>query len=293
MRSGGAQRGGELRRWMPVRRGALPRHRRRQLRDALSLRELPARRRGAGRRVGDLSARLLRHHERRAGALPLVAAGGAELLRPLRHAAHVSARRVPRGGGCDDREPRRAGAFPAGGSHVGERAAALVAAGAALARVPEEPLRRRAHRRRRGDRRRSRVSRGVGPRARSRLLCGGARRARLRARGRADRRRAARALLEPRAPALDPPCARCRSAARPICARSPPPVLPGARSRGGGRGAREASRARLRGERAAPRIRSTTPDYYATFFSDPDGIRLEIVARKAKRDEIVATWGER
>ncbi len=32
------------------------------------------------------------------------------------------------------------------------------------------------------------------------------------------------------------------------------------------------------------------PDYYATFFSDPDGIRLELVARKAKRDEIVATW---
>ena len=32
------------------------------------------------------------------------------------------------------------------------------------------------------------------------------------------------------------------------------------------------------------------PGYYAVFFADPDGIRLEIVARKAKRDEIVATW---
>ncbi len=35
------------------------------------------------------------------------------------------------------------------------------------------------------------------------------------------------------------------------------------------------------------------PDYYATFFVDPDGIRLELVARKAKRDEIVAHWDER
>jgi len=35
------------------------------------------------------------------------------------------------------------------------------------------------------------------------------------------------------------------------------------------------------------------PDYYATYFTDPDGIRLEIVARKAKRDEIVARWDER
>jgi catechol 2,3-dioxygenase-like lactoylglutathione lyase family enzyme len=35
------------------------------------------------------------------------------------------------------------------------------------------------------------------------------------------------------------------------------------------------------------------PDYYATFFEDPDGIRLELVARKARRDEIVAGWEER
>lgn len=31
-------------------------------------------------------------------------------------------------------------------------------------------------------------------------------------------------------------------------------------------------------------------DYYATFFEDPDGIRFELVARKARRDEIVAGW---
>jgi glyoxylase I family protein len=42
---------------------------------------------------------------------------------------------------------------------------------------------------------------------------------------------------------------------------------------------------------AAPRLYPEyNPDYYATFFSDPDGIRLEVVARKAKRDEIVARW---
>jgi catechol 2,3-dioxygenase-like lactoylglutathione lyase family enzyme len=42
---------------------------------------------------------------------------------------------------------------------------------------------------------------------------------------------------------------------------------------------------------SAPRLYPEyNPDYYATFFSDPDGIRLELVARKAKRDEIVATW---
>ena len=34
------------------------------------------------------------------------------------------------------------------------------------------------------------------------------------------------------------------------------------------------------------------PDYYATFFEDPDGIRLELVARRARRDEIAARWAE-
>ncbi len=45
---------------------------------------------------------------------------------------------------------------------------------------------------------------------------------------------------------------------------------------------------------SAPRLYPEyNPDYYATFFADPDGIRLELVARKAKRDEIVARWDER
>jgi catechol 2,3-dioxygenase-like lactoylglutathione lyase family enzyme len=44
-------------------------------------------------------------------------------------------------------------------------------------------------------------------------------------------------------------------------------------------------------EASAPRLYPEyNPDYYATFFEDPDGIRLELVARKAKRDEIVARW---
>ena len=31
-------------------------------------------------------------------------------------------------------------------------------------------------------------------------------------------------------------------------------------------------------------------DYYATFFSDPDGLRFEIVARRSGRDEVVREW---
>jgi glyoxylase I family protein len=34
------------------------------------------------------------------------------------------------------------------------------------------------------------------------------------------------------------------------------------------------------------------PDYYATFFSDPDGIRLEIVALRRMRSLIRDRWGE-
>jgi len=34
------------------------------------------------------------------------------------------------------------------------------------------------------------------------------------------------------------------------------------------------------------------PEYYATFFEDPDGIRLEVVARTSQRDEIVARWDD-
>lgn len=33
-------------------------------------------------------------------------------------------------------------------------------------------------------------------------------------------------------------------------------------------------------------------DYYATFFSDRDGIRLEVVARRQMRDDIVREWDQ-
>jgi glyoxylase I family protein len=59
----------------------------------------------------------------------------------------------------------------------------------------------------------------------------------------------------------------------------------------------DAAHARLRAlglAASAPRLYPEyNPDYYATFFEDPDGIRLELVARKARRDEIVATWEDR
>ena len=31
-------------------------------------------------------------------------------------------------------------------------------------------------------------------------------------------------------------------------------------------------------------------DYYATFFADPDGLRLELVARRSGRDAVVREW---
>ena len=34
------------------------------------------------------------------------------------------------------------------------------------------------------------------------------------------------------------------------------------------------------------------PDYYATFFTDPDGIRLELVCRTPYRDKLVTHWDE-
>lgn len=34
------------------------------------------------------------------------------------------------------------------------------------------------------------------------------------------------------------------------------------------------------------------PDYYATFFTDPDGIRLELVCRTPYRDGLVEHWHE-
>jgi glyoxylase I family protein len=33
-------------------------------------------------------------------------------------------------------------------------------------------------------------------------------------------------------------------------------------------------------------------DYYATFFSDPDGLRFEIVARRMRRKQTAARWAE-
>ena len=32
------------------------------------------------------------------------------------------------------------------------------------------------------------------------------------------------------------------------------------------------------------------PEYYATFFCDPDGIRLELVSRTSYRDDLVKNW---
>lgn len=34
------------------------------------------------------------------------------------------------------------------------------------------------------------------------------------------------------------------------------------------------------------------PDYYATFFTDPDGLRLELVCRTPYRDALVTHWEE-
>ena len=34
------------------------------------------------------------------------------------------------------------------------------------------------------------------------------------------------------------------------------------------------------------------PDYYATFFEDPDGIRLEIVARTPHREEVARRFAD-
>ena len=33
------------------------------------------------------------------------------------------------------------------------------------------------------------------------------------------------------------------------------------------------------------------PDYYATFFSDPDGIRLEVTNYREERRRVHDTWG--
>lgn len=38
--------------------------------------------------------------------------------------------------------------------------------------------------------------------------------------------------------------------------------------------------------------REYADDYYATFFNDPDGLRFEVMARRAARDMIVRRWDE-
>jgi hypothetical protein len=44
---------------------------------------------------------------------------------------------------------------------------------------------------------------------------------------------------------------------------------------------------------SAPRLYPEyNPEYYATFFVDPDGIRLEIVAQTSYRREIEARWDD-
>lgn len=44
---------------------------------------------------------------------------------------------------------------------------------------------------------------------------------------------------------------------------------------------------------SAPRLYPDyNPEYYATFFEDPDGIRLEVVARTTYRQEVAARWDE-
>jgi catechol 2,3-dioxygenase-like lactoylglutathione lyase family enzyme len=50
---------------------------------------------------------------------------------------------------------------------------------------------------------------------------------------------------------------------------------------------------RLGVECSAPRLYPEyAPDYYATFFSDPDGIRLEIVNHRQGRRDIAENWDE-
>jgi glyoxylase I family protein len=46
-------------------------------------------------------------------------------------------------------------------------------------------------------------------------------------------------------------------------------------------------------EASAPRVWAEyNDDYYATFFSDPDGLRLEVVARSRYRQETADRWDE-
>ncbi len=54
------------------------------------------------------------------------------------------------------------------------------------------------------------------------------------------------------------------------------------------------ARLRALGVEATPprRYPEYNPDYYATFFEDPDGLRLEIVGRTPHREEIARRWGD-
>lgn len=64
----------------------------------------------------------------------------------------------------------------------------------------------------------------------------------------------------------------------------------------GGRDDVDAAAAALRAQGVAPTepklYPEYSPDYYATFFSDPDGIRLELVGRTEHCDEVVEHWDE-
>ena len=140
----------DRRRRLPVRRGALPRERRGEPPDAVSLQLLPPRGGGAGRRLGDVPARGVRLHEGCARAAPLVAARRAHVLPELRHAAHVSALGLPNRNRRHHREPRRSLRVPARRSHLDERADRLARARgsaapprAITARIAACPSRRR------------------------------------------------------------------------------------------------------------------------------------------------------
>jgi hypothetical protein len=44
---------------------------------------------------------------------------------------------------------------------------------------------------------------------------------------------------------------------------------------------------------SAPRLYPEyADDYYAVFFEDPDGIRLELVAMRKRRREIIEKWDQ-
>ena len=84
--------------------GPLPRNRYAQVDRELSLRELPARDRRAVHHVRRICRRTLRVRRGRAGALPLLARRDPDLLREVRHAAHLSGRALAGRGARADRQ---------------------------------------------------------------------------------------------------------------------------------------------------------------------------------------------